>query len=63
MGLKEFRIKKGYTQEQLARLADIKLRTYQNIEKRNSTDIITARNISLMLASTIEEVFFDEKKE
>lgn len=62
MGLKEFRLKKGLTQEELARLADIKLRTYQNIEKRNNTDIITARNIALMLASTIEEVFFDEEK-
>lgn len=63
MGLKEFRIKRGMTQEQVARLADISLRTYQNIEKNNNTTLRTARNISLILCGTIEEIFYDEVKE
>lgn len=58
MGLKEYRLMRGMTQEEVARLADITLKTYQNIEKRNNTNIVTAKNISIMLgADTIEECF------
>lgn len=58
MGLKEFRLKRGMTQEQVARLADISLRAYQNIEKTNNTTLKNARNISLILCGTIEEIFY-----
>lgn len=63
MALKDFRIKRGMTQEQLARLLGVTLRTYQNIEKRNDTTVKIARNISLILCGTIEEIFYDEVKE
>ena len=58
MGLKEYRIMRGMTQEKVARLSDINLRTYQYIEEKNNTDILKAKTISLMLgADTIEECF------
>lgn len=61
MGLKEYRIKKGMTQKEITQMLGMNLRTYQYIEKRNNTDIITAKNISVMLgAKTIEEVFLDK---
>lgn len=60
MALKDFRIKRGMTQEQLARLLGVTLRTYQNIEKRNDTTVKIARNLSLLLSGSIEEIFFEE---
>ena len=60
MALKDFRIKRGMTQEQLARLLGVTLRTYQNIEKRNDTTVKIARNLSLLLSGSIEEIFFGE---
>lgn len=63
MALKDFRIKRGMTQEQLARLLGVTLRTYQNIEKRNDTTVKIARNLSLLLSGSIEEIFFEEIKE
>lgn len=61
MGLKEHRLKMGFTQEELARLLNIPLRTYQNIEKRNDTTVKIAKNISVLLNAPIEEIF-DEKE-
>lgn len=59
MGLKEYREKKGMTQKEVTQMLDMNLRTYQYIEKRNSTDIQTAKNISVILgAKTIDEAFF-----
>lgn len=60
MALKDYRIKRGMTQEQLARLLGVTLRTYQNIEKRNDTTVKIARNLSLLLSGSIEEIFFGE---
>jgi len=61
MSLKEYRIKMGFTQEELARLLDIPLRTYQNYEKRNDTTVKIAKNISVLLNAAIEEIFFEEE--
>lgn len=61
MGLKEFRLERNMTQEELARCCGISLRTYQNIEKTNNTNLLNARNISIILDGTIEEIFFDEE--
>lgn len=63
MGLKEYRIKKGLTQESVARKADISLRTYQNVEKNNNTMLITAKKISKVFGKSIEEVFYYDEKE
>ena len=62
MSLKKYRIKMGFTQEELARLLNIPLRTYQNIEKRNDTTIKIAKKISVLLNAPIEEIFYDKEK-
>jgi DNA-binding XRE family transcriptional regulator len=61
MALKESRIKMGFTQEQLARLLNISLRTYQNIEKRNDTTVRIAKNLAVLLGETIEEIFSEKE--
>lgn len=62
MSLKEYREKKEITQKEVTQKINMNLRTYQYIEKRNNTDIITAKKIKEVLgAKTIEEVFFNEK--
>lgn len=63
MGLKEYRSKCGITQEELAYAISKSVRTVQNIEKRNNTDINTSRTIAAVLGSTIEEIFdYKEKR-
>lgn len=48
--IKENRIKKGYTQEQLAKILDISWRQLQRIEKNeNSTKITTLKRIIKVL--------------
>lgn len=48
--IKENRIKKGYTQEQLAEILDISWRQLQRIEKNeNSTKITTLKRIIKVL--------------
>lgn len=61
MALKKYRMKIGMTQEQLARLLGITLRTYQNIEKRNDTTVKIAKNLAVILGGTIEEIFSEEE--
>lgn len=58
--LKYYRIKKGYSQEKLAREVDVSLRTIQNIERKNNTDVKTALKISKILDATVEEIFKEE---
>lgn len=55
--LKEYRLKKGITQEELARAINVSVRTIHNIEKTNKTDINTALKISKILGATVEEIF------
>lgn len=62
MSLKEFRKKSGITQEELAYATNVSVRTIQNIEKRNNTDIKTALRIATVLGANIEEIFFPELK-
>jgi len=57
MSVKNSRIEKGYTQEQVARYMEVSLRTYQNIEKRNDCTVKLAKIISEMFKKTIEEIF------
>ena len=63
MGLKEYRTKSQITQEELAYATGVSVRTIQNIEKRNNTDIKTAQRIAVILGATIEEIFFTKKEE
>lgn len=60
MALKDYRIKSNLTQEELARILGITLRTYQNIEKRNDTTVRLAKNIAVILGASIEEIFSEE---
>lgn len=61
MTLKSSRIENGYTQEELARILDICLRTYQNYEKNNNCSVKLALSISAILGKPIEEIFKEEK--
>lgn len=55
--LKEYREKKGITQEQLAREINVSTRTIQNIERTNKTYVNIAIKISKVLGYTVEEIF------
>ena len=57
MSVKNSRIEKGYTQEQMARWIEISLRTYQNIEKRHDCTVKIAKELSKIFEKTIEEIF------
>lgn len=61
MSLKEFREKNKITQEELAYRVDVSVRTIQNIEKTNNTNLKTAIRIAEELNGTIEEIFFEKK--
>lgn len=60
MSLKKERLKRNITQEEMARILGITLRTYQNIEKRNDTTVRIAKNIAVIFSCTIEEIFKEE---
>lgn len=57
MTLKKERLKRNLTQEEMARLLGITLRTYQNIEKKNDTTVKIAKSIAAIFNSSIEEIF------
>lgn len=60
--LKEERLKKKLTQEEIARKINTSLRTYQNIEKRNDCNVKKALKIAKILNEPIEKIFAEEKK-
>lgn len=61
MKLKEKRIEKKLSQEKLARMVNITLKHYQNIEKGKSLPtVIIAINIAKILNSTVEELFSEQ---
>ena len=55
--LKEYRLKKGITQEELARAINVTVKTIHNIEKTNKTDINTALKISKILEEPVDKIF------
>lgn len=59
MCLKSARVEFGMTQEELARILNINLRTYQNYEKNNNCSVQLALSISVILNKTVEEIFKD----
>lgn len=61
--IKEYRIKRGYTQEQLAELLDISWRQLQRIERdENKTKITTLKKIIKELKIPNEEIINFIKK-
>ena len=61
--IKENRVKKGYTQEQLAELIDISWRQLQRIEKNeNNTKISTLKKIIRILNIPDEDILKFFKK-
>ncbi|MFZ5967389.1 MAG: helix-turn-helix domain-containing protein [Bacillota bacterium] len=61
--LKDLRLKKGITQEEMAVKLGYKYTSgYNQLEKgKRKIDIETARKISLILEASIEEIFFDKE--
>ncbi|MGB9856348.1 MAG: helix-turn-helix transcriptional regulator [Caldisericum exile] len=56
--IKYYRIKNKYTQEELARILNITLRHYQNIESYKSIpNVLTAIKLSKLLNANIEDIF------
>lgn len=50
MNIRHYRLKKGYSQEQIARLLGISLRQYQNVEKGVSLpNVITGLRLAIIL--------------
>lgn len=51
IGIKEARVKKGYSQENLARLLEISVRTYQKIEAKEDylPNIVTGLKLAKLL--------------
>ena len=56
MNIKEYRIKRGYTQEQIAELLNIKQNTYSN--KENGKRAFTIKEIKLL--KELLKVTYDE---
>lgn len=61
MSLKKFREKNKITQEELAYRVDVSVRTIQNIERTNNTNLKTAIKITKELNKTIKKIFFKKK--
>lgn len=57
MGLREIRIKKNITQEELSRRTGITLRGIVRIEKDNNCNLNSAKLIAEILETTIDEIF------
>lgn len=57
MGLKEIRLKKNITQEEISRKTGITLRTIGRIEKENNCNLNSAKLIAEALDLTIDEIF------
>ena len=57
MNIKEYRIKKGYTQEQIAELLNIKQNTYSNKENaQRALTIAEIRKLKRILNTTYDEL-------
>lgn len=57
MSLRNARLERGFTQEELSRILNICLRTYQNYEKNNNCSVQLAISIAVVLGKTVEEIF------
>lgn len=61
MRLKEIRMSKGLTQSEIARLLKIDQNSYARIERSGKCNLQTAYDISKILKTTIEEIFFNDE--
>lgn len=56
--IKKIRMENNKTQEELARMLDISLRSYQNIEKNKQIpNVITALKLAKILNTTVENLY------
>lgn len=56
--IKKIRMQKNKTQEELARMLDISLRSYQNIESNKQIpNVITALKLAKLLNITVEKLY------
>ena len=57
--MKKYREQKGMTQQQIADKLEISVSSYNMIENgKRGVSVIMAKNISLILEKSIEEIFF-----
>lgn len=63
MGIKERRNELGYTQQKLADLTGIQVRTLQKIEKANYGSLKNAIAIAKALNTTVEKLFYEKPSE
>lgn len=57
MSLKEIRLKKNITQEELSKKTGLTLRAIARIEKENNCNLNSAKLIAEVLNTTIDEIF------
>lgn len=62
MSLKNYRINKKITQEEVARATNINLRTYQNIERTNDCKLKLAKQISNFFNDNIDNIFYKKNE-
>lgn len=56
MNLRKIRLEKGLTVPALSRLADVPVRTIENIEKRNESTVSNAKKLAAALQVTLDEL-------
>lgn len=56
MNLKQIRLQRGLTGKQLSELADVPLRTIEDIERRDDCRVSTAIKLSTALGVTLDEL-------
>ncbi|MBQ8904362.1 MAG: helix-turn-helix transcriptional regulator [Oscillospiraceae bacterium] len=56
MNLRKIRLEKGLTVPALSKLADVPIRTIENIEKRNESTVSNAKKLAAALEVTLDEL-------
>ena len=56
MNLRKIRLEKGLTVPALSKLADVPIRTIENIEKRNESTVSNAKKLAAALEVSLDEL-------
>ena len=56
MNLRKIRLEKGLTVPALSKLAEVPVRTIENIEKRNESTVSNAKKLAKALEVTLDEL-------
>lgn len=63
MNLRKIRKEKGYSVQKLSTLADVPIRTIENIEKRNQCTVANAIKLADALGVTLDELCRDNPEQ